>query len=56
MAEKKKGDYRVVVKMEVVEDHGLYKKGDVIEVHPVLSKKLLMQSVAKPYVAKPAKA
>ena len=44
---KKKGDYRVVVKVEILDDHLMYKKGQVIEVHPKLAALLVEQSVGK---------
>lgn len=47
MAEKKKGDYRVTVEVEITENYAMYKVGQIAEMHPVLSKRLIAQGVAK---------
>lgn len=43
----KKGDYRRSKKVEILKDRSAYKKGNVIEVHPVLAKRLIAEGVAE---------
>lgn len=43
----KKGPYRKLVRVEMLEDYSRLKKGNVIEVHPVMAKRLEALSVAK---------
>lgn len=45
---KKKGPYRRVEKIEMIEDRGVLKKNEVIEVHPELKKMLVKEGKAKP--------
>ena len=45
---KKKGPYRRVEKIEMIEDRGVLKKDEVIEVHPELKKMLVKEGKAKP--------
>jgi len=52
MANKKKGDYRVLVNVEILEDYAMYKKGTTVEMHPVLANRMIAQSVAKLVKAK----
>lgn len=47
MAEKKKGDYRVLEGVEITKDYGMYKVGQKIEAHPKLVKMLIDLDVAK---------
>ena len=43
----KKGPYRKSVKVEMIEDFSRLAKGNVVEVHPVMSKRLIAAGVAK---------
>lgn len=43
----KKGPYRKLVKIEMLEDYSRLSKGNVIEVHPVMAKRLEALNVAK---------
>ena len=42
----KKGVYRRSVTVEVLKDRSNYKKGTVVEVHPVLAKRLIAEGSA----------
>lgn len=53
----KKGPYRKVVKVEVLSDYSRLSKGNVVEMHPILAKRLQVIDVVKPTIkelSKPA--
>ena len=43
----KKGPYRKLTRVEILSDYSRYSKGNVIEMHPVLAKRLIAIDVAK---------
>lgn len=43
----KKGKFRKVEKVEVIKEHNFLKKGQVVEMHPVLAKRLIARDVVK---------
>jgi hypothetical protein len=43
----KKGPYRKLTKVEILKDHSRYSQGNVVEMHPVLAKRLMAIDVAK---------
>lgn len=43
----KKGDYRKFVKVEILEDTKARKKGEVVEMHPILANRLVAIEKAK---------
>lgn len=43
----KKGPYRKLTKVEILVNYSRYNKGEVIEMHPVLAKRLAAIDVAK---------
>ena len=43
----KKGPYRKLTKVEILVNYSRYNKGEVIEMHPVLAKRLTAIDVAK---------
>lgn len=52
---KKKGDFRKLTRVEILENRGVLKKGTVKEMHPILAKNLIIEGVAKKTTAELSK-